>query len=163
MILSDDAKKVYDEIYHKLDRPVDARIDSIMDRRTTYVIRLSMLFAIMDKSLDIEPKHINAAYEWVLFSIESVKFIFSTAQDEAEYEKMKEHCEKVLAYLRTKPNGATKSEINRDVFYQKLPPELDYALNLLMNDTPPQIELIVKKRTDGKPGRKKKVYKVLRH
>ena len=78
MIFSDDARKFWEEKYLKVSTDKTGLIGSVTSRSEAHVMRLSLLFCLLDGVLVIEQQHIQAAIDLVEFCNESVEFIFST-------------------------------------------------------------------------------------
>jgi hypothetical protein len=122
---------------------------------------MAALFAISDFSLVIEEWHINAAYEWVKYWHESVKFIFNDAAEEVKNNEISDHASKIVNYLASKDKGyqATRTELSKTVFSGHLDSKaLDEALSTLITSTPQKIEVIEGNRSDGATGKKPKFY-----
>lgn len=161
MMLSDEASRLYAEAYTKELTRSEASdvLTGLMERAAPYALRLAMLFAIMDKVLVIQPCHLLAALAWVRYWRQSVRFIFATRADSEKSQERADHARKILTFLSTRPDGATRTEINNDCFSKRVSAtKIDSALQSLMTATPPRIELIETERSDGKTGRRPKTY-----
>lgn len=62
-------------------------------------LRLAMIFALTDLTNVIDVKHIDAAMAWVRYWVESVKFIFQNAVDEAGAAATTETAQRIATYL----------------------------------------------------------------
>ena len=163
MELSPDAAKRYAGLYHGElhDRSSSERVAGLLDRRAPVLIRLAMVFALTDQSTVIEVPHLNAALAWVRFWVESVKFIFQTAMDEAGAAQVSDAAQKILAYLTDK-GQASRKELTIDCFGRHTSKsQIDQALDDLLTGTPPQITVETVPRPKGSPGTPTKIYKLL--
>ena len=161
--LSDDAKRAYGALYINVFPKYNDgdKVAALTERKAPYLLRMAALFAISDFSLVIEGWHINAAYEWVKYWHESVKFIFNDAAEEVKNNEISDHASKIVNYLASKDKGyqATRTELSSEVFKRHLDSKaLDEALNTLITSTPPKIEVIEGNRSDGATGKKPKLY-----
>jgi DNA polymerase I-like protein with 3'-5' exonuclease and polymerase domains len=107
---SPEAKKLWARVYMELSAATDkGRL--VVDRAEAHTLRLSGLYAAMDKSRQIEPKHLLAAHALWKFSEASALRLFGV-------EELCKEAQLVLDYLRGKgPEGATRTEIQNRVFY----------------------------------------------
>ena len=160
--LSPDARKLYEQLYRRElnDTSAGERITALIERRAPMLLRLAMLFALCDKTTTVEGPHIEAALAWVRYSVESVKFIFASAADEADVAKTDDAAQKVLRYLADH-GQATRSELTRDCFNGHVPKSrIDAALDELLKATPPVIVVESQPRPKGSPGVGTKVYRL---
>ncbi|QXP89108.1 DNA-primase RepB domain-containing protein [Methylococcus capsulatus] len=164
MMLSDEASRLYADAYtRELTRSEASDVlTGLMERAAPYALRLAMLFAIMDKVLVIQPCHLDAALAWVRYWRQSVRFIFAAKANTEESQERVEHARKIIAFLSTRPDGATRTEINDKCFMRNVPAKkIDFAIQLLLTATPPRIELIEVPRPDGKRGNPIKLYRLV--
>jgi hypothetical protein len=163
--LSDNAKKLYGGLYLKsLNKSTDgAKVAALMGRNAPCLLRLAALFALSDLALVIEEKHIKAAYAWVQYWHESVKFIFNDAVEEVRNTETADHADKIVNYLAGKRKGyqASRTEISDSVFQRHVSSKaLGNALDTLLTTTPPRIEVITGERKDSGNGKKPKYYRL---
>jgi hypothetical protein len=78
-------------------------------RAETHVPRIATIYALLDCSSAIRLEHLKAALDVWEYCSDSVEFIFGDAVGNDPDSKL-------LRYLRAKPEGATTTQINRDVF-----------------------------------------------
>lgn len=162
--LSIEAAKRYTQLYTgELNQNSDGeRIAALVERRAPMLLRIAMLLALTDLSTKVEVHHIQAALAWIRFSVESVKFIFASAEEEAKASKTSDNAEKIMVHLG-KHQTATRSELNRQCFGGHASKEdIDTALDELLTATPPLIEVHTKPRPKGTPGTPTKHYSLLR-
>jgi DNA polymerase I-like protein with 3'-5' exonuclease and polymerase domains len=83
----------------------------VVERAEAHVLRLSTLYAVLDKKSEIEVEHIDAAYALWRYSEACALQIFGT-------EDLRREAQLVLDYLRSKGSqGATRTEIQNRVFH----------------------------------------------
>jgi hypothetical protein len=159
--LSQAAKDLYAEVYQELRRPLDSDfITSMLERRAPYALRLAMLFALTDQTRVIEACHLQAALEWIRYSINTVKFVFADKANNQQQVETRQNASKILAFLRLRPQGASMTELIIDCFQKHNSSEkINIALGYLLAENPPRIEQI-KETSGSKGGRPKTTYKI---
>ncbi len=144
MELSADARTEYARLYRgELSAVADGeKVTALLERRAPMLLRMAMLFALTDKSLVIEVHHIHAALAWTRFHRDSVKFIFNDAAGEDAARESTDAARKILEYLRQ--HGQTsRSDLSQKCFAGHLAAKrLDEALDSLLMDSPPAIEMV---------------------
>jgi hypothetical protein len=158
--LSHEAATLYARLYRGelRDRSAGERIAALLDRRAPALLRLAMLFALTDKSTTVEVVHIRAALAWVNYWVESVKFIFQSAMDEAGAAEVASMALKIVAFLNDR-GQATRTQLSKDCFGGHACKEnLDRALDELIASSPPVIEVAVLARPKGHSGSPSKIY-----
>lgn len=102
--LSIDARAYWAVKYHEVSNDESGVLGSVTARAEAHVMRLSLLFCLLDCCLEIERKHIEAACALVEFCNKSVQYIFSTpAECEAGTD-----ADKLLNALTIKPLSQTE-------------------------------------------------------
>lgn len=161
MEFSPEAASLYARLYRGelRDRSAGEHITGLLDRRAPVLLRLAMLFALTDQTSVIAVAHINAAMAWVRYWVDSVKFIFQSAVDEASAAATTDMAQRIVTYLAT--NGkATRTELTKCCFGGHVSKAtLDKALDELITASPPVIEVETVPRPNGQPGSPSKVYK----
>lgn len=159
MQLSDDARTEYARLYRgALSSVADGeKVAALIERRAPMLLRLAMLFALTDLTLTIEVHHLRAALAWTRFHRDSVRFIFNDAAGEAAAQESSEAAAKILDYL--KQNGRTsRAELSKKCLSGHLSAKrIDEALNSLLMNTPPSIEVQEGERNE-KSGKRTKFY-----
>lgn len=161
MELSPQARTVYERLYRGelRSRSGGERVAGLLERRAPMLLRLALLFALTDKAAQIEVDHMNAALAWVRYWVDSVKFIFATARDEARSEQTDDAAEKIMAFL-TERGEATRTQIVVDCFKRHAQKDVvDAAIQELLTTAPPRIMVEVRPRTGDKPGAPTKIYR----
>ena len=162
MAMSHEARAAYERLYRGLNATTgSARLDGILERRAPMLLRMAMLFAMTDLTLTIEVHHIEAAQSWVAYWVDSVRYVFGEAADEASIAERQESADKLLAYL-TQKGEATRTEITVECFNKHAPPGgLDAVIAELLNATPPKIVTMKRPRPSGNPGSPTTIYRPL--
>lgn len=154
MELTPSARTLYGDLYlgELNDQSFGATVAALMERQAPTLRRLAMLFAICDLTDQIDVPHIKAALAWIRFWVESVKYVFATADDEFRVKKINDASMRIVQFLRLK-GRVTRTELSRDCFAGHLPKaELDAALDELLASTPPKIEVRTVVRPKNNPG-----------
>ncbi len=105
--LTPDARQFWGLQYHIVSADKPGLLGSITSRSEAYVLRLSLLFCLLDGLDAIEVKHMQAAIDLIEFCNESVEFIFSTPADSDEGTD----ADKLLNALADKP--LTQTEVSK--------------------------------------------------
>lgn len=161
MEFSPEAASLYARLYRGelRDRSAGEHITGLLDRRAPVLLRLAMLFALTDQTNVIALFHINAAMAWVRYWVESVKFIFQSALDEANAAATTDIAQRIITYLAAH-GQATRTELTKGCFGGHVSKTaLDKALDELITASPPVIEVETVPRPNGQPGSPSKVYK----
>ena len=161
MEFSTDAASLYARLYRGelRDRSAGEHITGLLDRRAPVLLRLAMLFALTDQTSVIALDHINAAMAWVRYWVDSVKFIFQSAVDEAGAAATTDMAQRIVTYLAAH-GQATRTDLTKGCFGGHVSKAtLDKALDELITASPPAIEVETVPRPNGQPGSPSKVYK----
>ena len=161
MEFAQDAASLYARLYkgELRERSAGEHITGLLDRRAPMLLRLAMIFALTDQTSIIKVEHINAAMSWVRYWVDSVKFIFQSAVDEAGAAATTETAQRIVSYL-IEHEQATRTELSRSCFNGHVNKStLDTALDELLSASPPAIEVEIVPRPNGQPGSPSKVYK----
>lgn len=151
--LSPEARKRYEVLYlgELNDNSAGERISALIERRAPMLLRLAMLFALCDLTTTVEVHHINAALAWVRYSVESVKFIFATAADEAKVAEVNDTARKIVEFIG-QHKRVTRKQITRECFQGHTSKDrLDAALDELLASTPPRIVVEEDRSQQGRP------------
>jgi hypothetical protein len=120
-----EARKLWHEVYPDLSEGKPGMLGAITGRAEAQVMRLSAIYALLDKSRLIRPEHHLAAMALWKYCEESCRWIFGTSTGDR-------NADKILVALRHAANGMTKTEISVQVFNKHVSSiEIDEALRLL--------------------------------
>jgi hypothetical protein len=162
MELAPDARSFYEHTYlnELQDRSAGERISGLLERRAPMLLRLAMLFALTDQTTNIEVHHINAALAWIRFWADSVKFIFQSADDEAETAHISDVAKRIATYLYDH-GQSTRTDLSKKCFGGHISKiAIDTALDELLTAAPPVIEVESVPRPQGQSGSPTKFYKL---
>jgi hypothetical protein len=120
-----EGKKLWHRDYPGLSEGKPGMLGAITGRAEAQVMRLSAIYALLDKSRVIRPEHHRAGMALWSYCEESCRWIFGTSTGNR-------NADKILVGLRHAPNGMTKTEISIDVFNRHASSaDIDEALRLL--------------------------------
>jgi hypothetical protein len=121
-----EAKKLWHDVYPRLSEAQPGMSSAVIGRAEAQVMRLSAVYALLDKSLLIRPEHHEAAIALWRYCEQSARWIFGTSTGDR-------NADKILRALRHAQTGITKTEISVEVFNrQASSADIDEALRLLM-------------------------------
>ena len=107
-----EARDMWEAIYPELTAGQSGSFGAIISRAAPQVLRIAMIYALLDHSVDIGPKHLLAALALWKYAADSARFLFGDRFGDADSEKL-------LATLRAKPEGLTRTEITVKVFCKR--------------------------------------------
>lgn len=122
MKMTDEAGRAWDEIYHAIaEEDKEGVYAAITGRAEPYILRLSMIYAIADLSVEIKIEHLKAAKAvWDYCDKTCLSLFGKTIGDEP--------VDKILSFISNFPEGATRTQI-RDLFNRNLlKSEIDRAI-----------------------------------
>jgi hypothetical protein len=109
VLWTDDAKAVWESEYERLTAARPGVLGMVASRAEAHCLRLSVLYALLDRSCRIEPEHVRAAVALWDYCERSARYIFGDKLGDKD-------AEKILASLRAAPEGLSRTAIRRDVF-----------------------------------------------
>jgi hypothetical protein len=120
-----EAKNLWRDVYPRLSEAQPGMSGAVTGRAEAQVMRLSAIYALLDKSRLIRPEQHRAAMAVWKYCEESARWIFGTSTGDR-------NADKILVALRHAPNGMTKTEISVEVFNRHASSaDVDEALRLL--------------------------------
>ena len=118
------ADKLWEEVYPQLSEGRPGLLGAVTARGEAHVMRLAMLYALLDRSVAIQPRHLLAALAAWDYSERSARFIFGDALGDST-------ADEILRALRASASGLTRDQI-RDYFARhRSSPEISRALGVL--------------------------------
>jgi hypothetical protein len=115
---------------------------AITSRAEAHVLRLAMIYAALDRADRIADTHVLAALELWRFCDRSAAYLFGGSVGDRD-------ADAILAALRSKPEGMTRTEINVGVFNRhRTSDEIARSLAVLLRHGLARFETT---RTDGRP------------
>jgi hypothetical protein len=79
VVRDDDARAIWAEVYPSLSEGRPGLVGALTSRAEAQVLRLSVIYAVMDKSLVVRPEHLLAALAFWDYAEESARYIFGNA------------------------------------------------------------------------------------
>ena len=121
-----EAKKLWHEVYPSLSEAQPGMSGAVIGRAEAQVMRLSAIYALLNKSRLIRPEHHRAASAVWRYCEDSARWIFETGTGN-------KNADRVLAALKAAgKKGLTKWQITSEVFNRHATKfEIDEALRLL--------------------------------
>ncbi|HXJ13345.1 MAG TPA: DUF3987 domain-containing protein [Candidatus Limnocylindrales bacterium] len=138
---TDEAKAIWRGVYEKLSAGKPGLFGSVTGRAEAQVVRLSLIYALLDSSPQIREEHMLAALAVWDYCEASARYIFGDALGHPDADRIRNA-------LVANPEGLTRTEI-RDFFGRhKTEPQIDTALALLSDSDLARRETI---STGGRP------------
>jgi hypothetical protein len=146
---SPDAAELWREVYPELtNENVGGLLGAVTARAEAQVLRLSVLYAILDGSRVIDPAHLAAALEVWRYCEDSARFIFGDSLGDPV-------ADEILHALGTSPDGLTRNDI-RELFSRNLSSgRIGAALAALQRAGRVIVEVV--KDTGGRPAERWKL------
>ena len=142
MSYSIEASKLWASVYERLETSRFGYLANLTQRASPYVLRLSLIFALLDKSNLIEKYHLESALSVWQYAEDSARYIFGERLDN-------QTAEKILSALKEgQEKGLTRTEI-RNLFDRHISNQkLNAALSVLLENKLAEPRKI---QTGGKP------------
>jgi len=118
------AERGWVAVYPELTRAVAGVYGAVRDRGRAHVLRLSLIFALLDRSRVILPRHLAAALELWRYAEESARYLFGDLTGDRV-------ADEVLAELRAQQAGLSRTEIRDHFNRHRSAAEIDRALKRL--------------------------------
>lgn len=141
-IVRDEAtRELWREVYPVLSSDRHGLAGSLTGRAEAHVLRLSLVYAVLDRSRVVKRAHLMAALAVWSYAEESVRCLFGDATGNPL-------ADDILTLLRSAPNGMTRTEI-REMAGKNLPADrIGHALGVLLGLNLARFE---RKETGGRP------------
>jgi hypothetical protein len=119
------ARDLWHAVYHRLSEGQPGLLGAVISRAEAQVLRLSMIYALLDRSSVVCREHLAAALAVWEFAEESCRHIFGESLGDPV-------ADEILRGLRARPEGLTRTEI-RDLFARhRNETEIGQALETLL-------------------------------
>jgi hypothetical protein len=138
---SDKARRLWREIYAELSQGKPGLLGSVTSRAEAQVVRLSMVYALMNRSAMIRREHLEAALAVWNYAAASARFIFGDKLGDSL-------ADEVLAALRMSATGMTRTRISSFFQRHRSSSEIDRALSVLVRHGFAAFQM---ESTDGRP------------
>jgi Bifunctional DNA primase/polymerase, N-terminal len=125
MRMSKQARKLWRKTYPVLAADVPGLLGAVTSRAEPQVIRLSMVYALLDCSRFIDTCHLSAALAVWRYCDASARYIFGDAIGDPT-------ADAILRELRQQSNGLTRNEIREFFGRNRSEAEISRALNFLL-------------------------------
>jgi hypothetical protein len=122
---NEEARKLWYEVYGPLSRVGPGLTGALLARGESHVMRLAMLYAVLDGAAEMDEKHLMAALAVWEYCEQSVRHIFGDRLGDPV-------ADEILRLLRGSPEGVTRNEL-REFFHRNVASErIGRALALLL-------------------------------
>ena len=138
----EDARRLWHEVYTELSEGKPGLLGAMIARAEAQVIRLSVIYALLDLSTVIQKEHLEAALAVWQYCEDSCRYIFGDALGDPVLDRL------LKALQGRKPNGMARTEINKLFQGHKQANQIDRALRLLEERGLARQE---NQKTDGRP------------
>ena len=119
------ARKLWKKTYPSLTAEVPGLLGAVTSRAEAQVVRLAMIYALLDQSTFIEKRHLSAALAVWRYCEESARYIFGDALGDPI-------ADTILRELRRHTNGLTRTEIRETFKRNRSEEEISRALGFLL-------------------------------
>ena len=139
---ADSGRKLWESEYRRLTEDRPGLWGAITSRAEAHVLRLALIFTLLDHCAEIQDVHIKAALALWRYCDRSAAYLFGASVGDRD-------ADAILDALRAKPEGMTRTEIRRMVFKDnKTSGEVARALGLLQRYGLARCESV---QTEGRP------------
>ncbi len=122
--LSPSARELWWQLYPQLTQPADGLLGQLTARAEAHVVRLALLYTLLDGQKTIAPEHLNAAAALWNYTQRSAAWALGQATGDPL-------AEQIHAALTRSPDGLTRTQI-RDLCQRNLPADrVEHALHAL--------------------------------
>jgi hypothetical protein len=104
-----EAMTLWEPEYPRLTTPRPGAFGKATGRAEAHALRLALLSALLDRSAQIKPDHLQAALAVWDYAERSARYIFGDSTGDRD-------ADRILQALRAAPDGMTRYEIQRGVF-----------------------------------------------
>lgn len=107
--LHQDTRQMWSDAYMKMTEGRGGLFGAVIARGPAIVMRLALLFALLDQAAVIRQKHLAAALELWRYCSDTARFLFGSSLGDPV-------ADQILESLRAAPGGLTRKQITVDVF-----------------------------------------------
>src|SRR5262249_29092942 len=116
---------LWSRVYDDLSEGEPGLLGSATSRAEPHVMRLSLIYALLDRAEKVRVEHLEAALEVWRYCYDSARFIWGAALGDPT-------ADSILAALRESQDGLTRWDINNHFGRNKPATEIDRAINMLI-------------------------------
>jgi hypothetical protein len=135
------AREIWESVYEELSEGEPGLFGAATSRAEAQALRLSAIYAVMDRSQTIEADHLLAGLAVWEYAEQSARRIFGDATGDPV-------ADKIMEALKNKPEGLTRTEIRNLFSRHRSSTRIDQALGYLQNSERVQSE---SQATGGRP------------
>lgn len=117
---------LWEKVYPNLSDGRPGMLGAVTSRAEAQVMRLSMLYALLDSSSLIQPRHLIAGLALWDYAFSSARYIFGDSVGN-------QTAEEIINALKTRPRGLSRTEIYNFFGRHKKSVEISQALGLLLS------------------------------
>jgi hypothetical protein len=121
---NDECREIWREIYPDLTTELPGLLGAVTARSEALVLRLSILYALLDYSAEIRPEHLTAALALWQYAEDSARFIFGSASGDSL-------ADRIAQILRQAGRRMSRTEISNALNRNYPSARLDQALKAL--------------------------------
>jgi hypothetical protein len=141
LVRDPEARALWNERYEDLSEGRPGLFGAVTSRAEAQVLRLSLIYALLDLQTEVKRVHLEAALEVWRYAFDSASFIFGHVLGDPL-------ADDILRILRTRPEGLTRNEI-RDLFARhRRAEDIGRALDVLQENGLARME---RETTAGRP------------
>lgn len=123
---TDPAKALWRDLYHEMSQGEPGMLGKVTDRGEPHILRLSMIYALLERKTCVEPHHLEAATAVWMYSLRSAREIFGDRTGN-------ELADKIAAELECRyPSTMTTTDIHGFLQRNSTSKEIGEALKLLL-------------------------------
>ena len=134
-----DAREIWHQVYPELSTGHSGAFGKATSRAEAQVLRLSVLYAVLDRSAAISAKHLRAGLAVWRYAEDSARFIFGESSGD-------KNADRLLRVLKDQPAGLTRTEISHLFDRHLSADELERAIDVLSGSVE-----VIKASTGGRP------------
>ena len=142
MIRDDEARELWRQAYERFNDDSGGLCGAMTARGAPHVIRLSIIYALTERSPVVQRRHLKAALAVWAYSVRCVRYLFGESTGDSV-------ADDALKLLRQSPAGVTRSEVSNYFGRNLSAGRLRVALNELLKAGRARVE--TKTDTGGRP------------
>lgn len=139
--LSNATRPMWRAVYPELSQGLPGMLGAVTSRSEAQVIRLAIIYALLERRKEIQPEHLKAALAVWEYAEASARYIFGSVLGDPI-------ADEILRALRATPNGLSRTDISRLFQRNRDSQSIGRALDLLARAG---LAYSRQERTDGRP------------